>query len=350
MADNSEILFDRRGTAGLVTLNRPQALNAVTLNMVRALRHQLDEWRRDPSVTRVVLTAAGGRAFSAGGDIRALYDAGTSGRHAEMLDFYGEEYQLNTIIKHYPKPYVSLIDGIVMGGGVGLSVHGSHRVAGDRYSFAMPEVSIGFFPDVGATWFLPRLPGELGAYCALSGDRVGAADAVVGGIATHRVASSRFAELADALCGAVPVDATLAAFAEPAAEGRLHRGAIDRLFQGSRVEDILAALDADGSEFATAAAKTLRAKSPTSLKLALAQVRAGSSLTFQACMATEFRIVSRVIHGHDFYEGVRAVIVDKDNAPRWRPAALAEVSGAEVARHFAALSDGEWRAPDLDAT
>ncbi len=351
MADNSEILFDRCGAAGLVTLNRPQALNAVTLDMVRALRHQLDEWQRDPSVTRVVLTAAGGRAFSAGGDIRALYDAGTSGRHAEMLDFYGEEYQLNTIIKHYPKPYVSLIDGIVMGGGVGLSVHGSHRVAGDRYSFAMPEVSIGFFPDVGATWFLPRLPGELGAYCALSGDRVGAADAVAGGIATHRVASSRFAELADALCGAVSVDATLAAFAEPASEGKLDRAAIDRLFQGSRVEDILVALDADGSEFAAAAAKTLRAKSPTSLKLALAQVRAGSRLSFQACMATEFRIVSRVIHGHDFYEGVRAVIVDKDNAPRWRPAALADVSDAEIARHFAPLGDGgEWRAPDLDAT
>ena len=228
MADNPEILFDRRGAAGLVTLNRPQALNAVTLDMVRALRRQLDEWRRDPSVTRVVLTAAGGRAFSAGGDIRALYEAGTSGRHAEMLDFYGEEYQLNTIIKHYPKPYVSLIDGIVMGGGVGLSVHGSHRVAGDRYSFAMPEVSIGFFPDVGATWFLPRLPGELGAYCALSGERVGAADAVAGGIATHRVASSRFADLADALCGAVSVDATLAAFAEPAGGGKLDASRRDR--------------------------------------------------------------------------------------------------------------------------
>src|SRR6188508_1329313 len=187
-----EILFERRGTAGLVTLNRPQALNAVTLGMVRALTRQLNEWRGDPSVTRVVLTAAGGRAFSAGGDIRALYDAGTSGRHDEMLAFYGEEYVLNTMIKHYPKPYVALIDGIVMGGGVGLSVHGSHRVAGDRFSFAMPEVSIGFFPDIGATWFLPRLPGELGAYCALTGERLGAADAVAATVATHRVPSSRF--------------------------------------------------------------------------------------------------------------------------------------------------------------
>ena len=194
-----------------------------------------------------MLTAAGGRAFSAGGDIRALYDAGTSGRHDEMLAFYGEEYVLNTMIKHYPKPYVALIDGIVMGGGVGLSVHGSHRVAGDRFSFAMPEVSIGFFPDVGATWFLPRLPGELGAYCALTGERLDAADGVAATVATHRVSSSRFADLADALCGAVSVDATLAAFAEPAgreASLRARRAAIDRLFKGDRVEDILAALDA----------------------------------------------------------------------------------------------------------
>jgi enoyl-CoA hydratase len=345
----SEILFERRGAAGLVTLNRPQALNAVTLGMVRALTRQLQEWRDDPSITRVVLTAAGGRAFSAGGDIRALYDAGTTGRHDEMLAFYGEEYALNTIIKHYPKPYVALIDGIVMGGGVGLSVHGSHRVAGDRFSFAMPEVSIGFFPDVGATWFLPRLPGELGAYCALTGERLNAADGVAGSIATHRVASSRFGDLADALCGAVSADATLAAFAESTGESRLapRRSAIDRLFQGDRVETVLAALDAeqDDAEFAKATAATIRAKSPTSLKLALAQMRAGATLSFQGCMQTEFRIVSRIIHGHDFYEGVRAVIVDKDNAPKWRPATLAEVSDAEIVRHFAPLPGAEGMAP-----
>ena len=197
-----EVLFERKGAAGLITLNRPQALNAVTLGMVRAMMRQLQEWRHDPAVTRIVVTAAGGKAFSAGGDIRALYDAGMSGRHAEMLAFYGEEYALNTVVKHYPKPYVALIDGICMGGGVGISVHGSHRVAGDRYLFAMPEVGIGFFPDVGATWFLPRLPGELGAYCALTGDRLGAADGVAAQIATHRVVSSRFGDLAEALCGA----------------------------------------------------------------------------------------------------------------------------------------------------
>jgi enoyl-CoA hydratase len=346
-----EILFERRGVAGFVTLNRPQALNAVTLGMVRAFARQLAAWRDDPSITRVVLTAAGGRAFSAGGDIRALYDAGTSGRHGDMLAFYGEEYVLNTTIKHYPKPYVALIDGIVMGGGVGLSVHGSHRAAGDRFSFAMPEVSIGFFPDVGATWFLPRLPGELGAYCALTGERLNAADGVASTIATHRVSSSRLSDLSDALCNAVSVDATLAAFAEPAGEGELaaRRPAIDRLFKGDRVEDILAALDAETgaeAEFARTTASTIRAKSPTSLKLALAQMRAGAKLSFEACMATEFRIVSRVIHGHDFYEGVRAVIVDKDNTPHWRPATLNEVSDAEIARHFAPLPSGEWTMPN----
>ena len=343
----AEILFARKGAAGLVTLNRPQALNAVTLGMVRALAAQLAAWRDDASVTRIVVTAAGGKAFSAGGDIRALYDAGTSGRHAEMLSFYGEEYVLNTVIKHYPKPYVSLIDGICMGGGVGVSAHGSHRVAGDRYLFAMPEVGIGFFPDVGATWFLPRMPGELGAYCALTGDRLGAADGIAAGIATHRVASARFAELTEALCGTVSVDAVLGAFAEPAAGAKLapHRATIDRRFAGDRVEDILAALDADGGEFATKTAATIRAKSPIALKIALAQVRRGGGLAFEACMATEFRIVSRVIHGHDFYEGVRAVIVDKDNAPKWQPASLAAVSDAEVERHFAPLPGTEWQPP-----
>ena len=248
-APTPEILFERKGAAGLVTLNRPQALNAVTLGMVRALMRQLQEWRDDPAVTRVVVTAAGGRAFSAGGDIRALYDAGTSGRHAEMLAFYGEEYALNTVIKHYPKPYVALIDGICMGGGVGVSVHGSHRVAGDRYLFAMPEVGIGFFPDVGATWFLPRLPGELGAYCALTGDRLGAADAVAATIATHRVASC-------AVCrsgrGAVRRGAGRRHDRSLCRTGRRSRSLrrIARpstaLFAHDRVEDILAALDADG--------------------------------------------------------------------------------------------------------
>jgi enoyl-CoA hydratase len=348
VAEEAEILFERRGAAGFATLNRPQALNAVTLGMVRALTRKLVEWADDPAVTRVVIDAAGGRAFSAGGDIRAVTDLGGAGRFDEALAFWREEYALNAMIKRYRKPYVALIDGIVMGGGVGLSVHGSHRVAGDRLSFAMPEVGIGFFPDVGATWFLPRLPGEFGTYLALTGERLNAADSITATVATHRIASARFTDLREALCGNVSVDALLGAFAEPAVPAALtaRRGAIDRLFAGERVEAILEALDreADGGEdsaFARTAVSAIRAKSPTSLKLALRQMRVGATFDFEACMATEFRIVSRLIHGHDFYEGVRAVIIDKDNVPRWQPPTLADVSDAEIERHFAPLRGGE---------
>ncbi len=352
-ATSSDTLFERRGAAGIVTLNRPQALNAVTHGMVRSLRAQLDAWADDPAVTRVVIAAAGERAFSAGGDIRALYDLGRAGRHEEALQFWRDEYPLNAAIKRFRKPYVALIDGIVMGGGVGVSVHGSHRVAGDRFQFAMPEVGIGFFPDVGATWFLARLPGELGAYCALTGERFGIADACAAGLATHRIPSARFAALLDGLAGTVSVDVVLAAFAEPAGAGPIaaRRGTIDRLFKGDRVADILAALDraaaspGSDAEWAAKTAASMRTKSPLSLKLALAQVRRGKTWDFETCMRAEFRIVSRVIKGHDFYEGVRAVIVDKDNKPRWSPATLEGVSEAEVERHFASLGGGELVLP-----
>jgi enoyl-CoA hydratase len=365
-----EILFERRGAAGIVVLNRPESLNAVTHAMVRRLAGQLEQWRDDGAVNRVIVTAAGGRAFSAGGDLRQIDEARRQGHVEEAIAFWRDEYALNAAIKRYPKPYVALIDGIVMGGGVGISVHGSHRVAGDDFRFAMPEVGIGFFPDVGATWFLPRLPGEIGTFCALTGERIATAEAVAAGVATHRVASARFVELADALCGTVPVDAILGAFAarpqwaadegsaptEPAFRSSpadppimARRAAIDRIFAANRVEDILARLDvlaqtgagdvSDGGDAAWAAstAASIRTKAPLSLKIALAQMRHGRSWSFEECMRAEFRIVSRVAHGEDFYEGIRAVIIDKDNRPRWRPATLAEVTDQMVERHFAPL-------------
>jgi enoyl-CoA hydratase len=313
--------------------------------MVRALTRQLAEWESEGAVTRVVVTANGQRAFSAGGDLRALYDLGRAGRYEEALVYFREEYALNARIKRYRKPYVALIDGIVMGGGVGISVHGSHRVAGDRFAFAMPEVGIGFFPDIGATWFLPRMPGALGTYCALTGERLAAGDGVAAGIATHRIASARFPELLEALCSAVPVDALLGAFAQPVEPGPVMArcGAIDRLFHGREVEDILSALEAEAAggvdaQFASATAALMRTKSPTSLKVTREQMRCGASLDFTECMRTELRIVSRIVRGHDLYEGIRAVIIDKDQAPRWQPAALAAVSAAEVERHFAPLA------------
>jgi enoyl-CoA hydratase len=341
-----DLLFERRGAAGLVTLNRPHALNAVSLAMVRELARQLAEWEREPRVSRVVVISNDSRVFSAGGDLRALYDFGRARRYEEALGYFREEYALNARIKHYRKPYVALIDGIVMGGGVGISVHGSHRVAGDKFSFAMPEVGIGFFPDVGATFVLPRLPGKLGSYCALTGERVNATDGVAAGIATHRVPSARFADLIEALCRGDPVGAVLGAYAQDVDRGPLaaRSTVIAALFAGERVEDILAALDtaaaAGGVDaaFASANAALIRTKSPTSLKIALAQMQRGGALDFAECMRTEFRIVSRVVRGHDFYEGIRAVIIDKDQAPRWEPPGLEAVSAAEVERHFAPLA------------
>jgi enoyl-CoA hydratase len=342
MSAQPEILFERRGTAGIVTLNRPQALNAVTLIMVRALRQQLDSWRNDPGVTRVVITGADGRAFSAGGDLRQVYELGRSGRQDEALIYWREEYALNSVIKHYPKPYVAMLDGIVMGGGVGVSVHGSHRLAGDKFLFAMPEVGIGFFPDVGATWFLPRMPGELGTFCAVTGERVGSADAVSGGIATHRVSSADIPKLIDALCDAKPVDQVVAAHARAPEAGPVvsRRAVIDRTFAADTVETILSNLDREArtgqpdDQWAEATAATIRSRSPTSVKLALAQVRWGRARSFAECMRAEFRIVSRIVYDHDFYEGVRALIIDKDNQPRWQPATLAEVADKDIERYF----------------
>jgi enoyl-CoA hydratase/carnithine racemase len=352
-ASDPEILFDRRGAAGLVTLNRPHALNAVTLDMVRALRAQLEAWRHDGAVTRIVVVAAGRRAFSAGGDLRRIYELGRAGRQEESLLFWREEYALNAAIKRYPKPYVALIDGIVMGGGVGISVHGSHRVAGDHFQFAMPEVGIGFFPDIGATFFLPRLVGEIGTYCALTGERLNASDGIAAGVATDRVATARFAELADALCDVAPVDAALADFCDrsrEAAPAMSRRGLIDRIFAPDRVEDILGLLDAEAqaesgeAAWSRATAASIRAKAPLSLKIALAQMRRGRDWSFEECMRTEFRIVSRVVYGEDFYEGIRTVIIDKDNRPRWRPACLADVTAQSVERHFAPI-DAELALP-----
>ena len=319
------------------------------------MRAQLDAWADDPAITRVVIQrrrrarVLGRRRYP-----RALRSR-PAGRHDEALQFWRDEYPLNVVIKNYRKPYVALIDGIVMGGGVGVSVHGSHRVAGDRFQFAMPEVGIGFFPDVGATWFLPRMPGELGTYCALTGERFGSADGVRRGVATHRIRLGALCRAARrALTGTVSVDALLAAFAEPAGEGA------DR-WRGARRSTGCSPATASRTSSPRSTARRRRRRRcrmgrqdrrhhPHEIA-AQPQTRAGAGAArrkhwdFETCMRTEFRIVSRIIHGHDFYEGVRAVIVDKDNAPRWQPATLAEVSEAEVERHFAPLGADELVLP-----
>jgi len=342
MAD-PEILFDVKGAAGVITLSRPKALNALTLSMVRALHPQLAKWAGDPVIERVIVKGAGERAFCAGGDIRALYDWGMAGDPL-AVGFYAEEYALNTLIKEYPKPYIALMDGITMGGGVGLSVHGSHRVATERLTFAMPETGIGLFPDVGGTYFLPRTPGQTGMWLALTGARLKAADALYAAIATHHVTSDTLTALEQALCAAgIDVARVLRAHAADAGPSRLVglQGDIDRLFAGASVEAIVAALDADGGDWAAAQAKTIRGKSPTSLKVAHRQMHDGAEAPFRACMQIEYRIVSRIMQGHDFYEGVRATLLDKDGAPKWQPDTLEAVSAQEIARIFAPADGGD---------
>jgi enoyl-CoA hydratase len=345
-AQDVEALTERRGGAGVIVLNRPKALNALTLTMVRLMSAALDRWETDPAVTRVVIRGAGGKAFCAGGDIRRLYELGRAGRHAEQLTFWREEYQLNERIRTYPKPVVALIDGIVMGGGVGVSINAAHRVAGDRFSFAMPEVGIGFFPDVGGTFFLPRLAHHAGAYFALTGLRVGAGDALAFGLAHDFVPSSAIEALAEALEDTEAVETTLARFAaSPPQSGLLDEAeALETCFSLQSREAVLEALavaEREGAAFAPSARAAMLEKSPTSQAIAVRQMVLGTDLDFDEALRVEYRIVSRICRGHDFYEGVRAVIVDKDNRPRWNPPALA----AEIDAYFAPLGDDELTFP-----
>ncbi len=340
MTDHStdEIRFEKRGRAGVVILDRPKALNALTLAMVEAMQRQLDDWKADPSVAHVVLTSASEKAFCAGGDIRRIHDMGKAGDPA-LTDFFHEEYVLDRTIHRYPKPFTSLIDGICMGGGVGLSAHAPYRVGSEKTLFAMPEVSIGFFPDVGGTHMLSRMPGETGAYLAMTGGRLKAADCLHVGFLSHFVPSARMGDLLAALCEATDPAPVLAAFADdPGAAPMANlRGAIDRLFVGDDAAAILAALEAESgadAEWAHATAAGIRGKSPTSVAVALHQVRIGGSLSFEACMRTEFRIVSHILEGHDFYEGVRSVLIDRDNAPIWRPATFEALDATAIEAHF----------------
>lgn len=339
----SELLVETRGALGLLTLNRPGALNALSEGMVDAIAAALNGFAADDAVKTVAIRSCGGKAFSAGGDIRALTEKIRAGRHAEALDFWRREYRLNAAIKRYAKPYVALIDGIVMGGGVGVSLHGSHRFAGPNYLFAMPEVGIGFFPDVGATYALPRLPGAAGAWLAITGSRIRRADALHLGLATHAVQADSEPGILDLLAAGELPAAVAARFAEPPGEAPIagSLAAINRHFAGPTLAAIINSLEkaADAGEtFAIETLRTLASKSPMSIAIALEQVRRGANLSFEAAMALEFRIVSRLIHDPDFAEGVRALIVDKDNRPNWQPATIGAIDPARLAEHFAPLA------------
>ena len=339
-----EVFFEKKGSLGLITLNRPEALNALTLNMVRLIHPKLKIWEEDNEIKTVAVTAVGDKAFCAGGDIRALYDWGKS-NDKKATGFYYEEYQLNQLIKSYTKPYISFVNGIVMGGGVGISVHGSYRVAGENYSFAMPETGIGLFPDVGGSFFLSRLKNNVGMYLALTGSRIKSSDAIELGIAEYFIQSENFDEIFKQLSEGITPDEVLSSFNSDKINSDLKNDfeKINELFSGNSLEDIFGRMENDNSEFSQKNLSLLRSKSPTSLKITFRQIRNGSDLNFEDCMKMEFRMVSKVMDDHDFYEGVRALIIDKDNTPLWKPETVEKISDEKIDEFFKYLEDNELK-------
>ncbi len=327
------------GHAGRITLNRPQALNALTQEMCEAIDATLIGWAGDPAVSLVIVDGAGGRALCAGGDIRLLYEAARAGDTAVPAAFFGAEYRMNARIAAFPKPYVAFMDGVVMGGGVGVSAHGSYRVVTERTMLAMPETGIGLFPDVGATWLLSRkLP--LGLHLALTGARVGAADAILAGLADYFVSSAALPALAASLCACEAKAAVAACLDEaaepppPAAVGA-DRAWMDDCYRHSTIELILDALHASEHPAAQAAAREIAGKSPSSLKVTLRALREAEAMSdLDQALAQELLLAVSCMRSHDFVEGVRAAVIDKDRAPRWDPASLGDVSEALVNSYF----------------
>lgn len=345
---DAEVLFEARGNIGLITLNRPKALNSLTHGMAVAIKDMLAEWAVMPSVQAVVVVGAGDKAFCAGGDVVKVtqsFKAGTD----EWRHFFHDEYLMNIAIDEFPKPYISLVDGIAMGGGVGVSIPGDFWVATEKTLFAMPETGLGLFPDVGGGWFLPRLPGETGMYLALTGARIKAPDLYALGIASHVVPSDKIGAVIDALAGAEIKDSDDVADIlkgyhtepDPAPMAEVFDD-IDGAFAGVRVDEILHMLEIEENEWAQKTFKILMSKSPTSLKLTFAQLRRGEVMeSFRDNMAMEYRMVCRVMEGKDFYEGVRAILIDKDNTPVWEPNTLDRVSDEDIESYFQPLGELE---------
>ncbi len=343
MTETSDIRFAVEGGVAFVTLSRPKALNALTLEMIRAYYPRLKAWAADPAIRAVVISGEGEKAFCAGGDVRAVYDSVKTAPSDMHRRFFQEEYRLNRLIHRLSKPYVALIDGITMGGGLGLSRHGSHQIATERTLAAMPETGIGLFPDIGATWFLNQCPGKSGLYLALTGARVRAADALYVRFATHYAPSAALDGFRKNLAAGADVETAIAAIATDPGPAPLAsvREAIERTFAGESVEAILAALETEGSDWSRETLKILQAKSPTSLKVTFEQLRRGAGLAIEEVLVMEYRMTQAFMAGHEFFEGIRAVLIDKDQAPKWRPPTLAGVTAADVARYFEAPATGD---------
>lgn len=344
----SDVLTQIEGRVARIRLNRPKALNALTTPMCEAMLEALDTWRTEPAIEVILLDHAEGRGFCAGGDIRMLAESG-AGDGAAARRFFHTEYRLNHRLFSYAKPTVAFMDGITMGGGVGIACPCDHRIATENTKFAMPETGIGLFPDVGGGWYLSRLPGRIGQYLALTGHRLDGAECVALGLATHYLASATLDD-AKARIAADPAAlvATLDGLAVEPPEARIlaHRDEIDRLFASDVLEEIYAALEADGGEWALAQLATLKTKSPQTMKVSLRLLHEGAMMpTFEDEMRQEYAVGAHVVQRHDFLEGVRAVIVDKDNAPRWDPATPEGVSDHVLDQIFAPLPAAEEWTP-----
>lgn len=341
-ANEPEVLVERVGALGRITLNRPRAINALNHAMVQAMASALLEWADDESVGAVLLTGAGERGLCAGGDIVSIYHDAREGGSGSK-DFWRDEYVLNAAIARYGKPYVAIMDGIVMGGGVGVSAHGNVRVVTERSTVGMPEVGIGFVPDVGGTYLLSRAPGELGTHIALTTARLSAGDAIACGFADHFVPSDRLAEFEQALAEGSVEDA-LARFAQPAPASDLaaQRAWIDAAYAADTVEEIVANLQGSGVAEAAAAAEQILAKSPTAAKVTLRALRQARELdTLEAVLDQEYRVSLACLGSHDLVEGIRAQVVEKDRNPAWSPSTLEAVTDEHVDRFFESLGDAE---------
>ncbi|NED13033.1 enoyl-CoA hydratase/isomerase family protein [Streptomyces sp. SID9124] len=349
----SDVQFHVTGHAAHITLDRPKALNALTHDMVLRIDEALTGWEHDPAVGAVVLTGTGERGLCAGGDIRAIHDDARDGDGTASAAFWRDEYRLNARIARYPKPYVAVMDGIVMGGGVGVSAHGSVRIVTERSRIAMPETGIGFVPDVGGTYLLALAPGELGTLLALTGAPVGAADALLCGLADHFVPSAALPALADDLAG-LPVRDALARHVQEPPPGQLAAGRtwIDACFSAGTVEEIARRLLAQDVPAADETGVALLAKSPTALKVTLASLRRARRLgALERVLDQEYRVSRACLRGPDLVEGIRAQVIDKDRTPNWSPKALADVTEADVERFFAPLGEQELGlAPAADTT
>ncbi|MFI5663663.1 enoyl-CoA hydratase/isomerase family protein [Streptomyces sp. NPDC051684] len=344
MTDAEEaVLLHTEGRAAHITLNRPRALNALTHAMVRRIDHALRAWEHDASVETVVISGAGERGLCAGGDIRAIYDDARDNEGSASVAFWRDEYHLNARIARYPKPYVAVMDGIVMGGGVGVSAHGDVRIVTERSRIAMPETGIGFIPDVGGTYLLALAPGELGTHLALTGAPIGAGDALLCGLADHFVPRHSLrdfmADLADQ-----PVREAVARHVQTPPEGELaaQKAWIDDCYGADTVEEIVQRLLASNAPAAKGAAETLLAKSPTALKVTLAALRKARQLgPLERVLDQEYRVSCTALTSPDFVEGIRAQVVDKDRDPRWTPSTLVEVADEDVRQYFAGLGERE---------